>query len=237
MLNKTRFQFLNDGGHFSEGLKAEIIHEAETAFARIHTLIPEKELTVSFHHAPDLTIPGEHIGGYCPDSLNVHIYLDTEYAGISNVLQHMMRKTLAHEYHHACRWGNPGYGETLGEEIVSEGLADIFSLEAFPGDAPPWCTALNVQQTKALLEKATPLLDRRDHNHADWFFGNGADCSHWGAYTLGYFLVSNYLGVHQEKTASSLVHTPAQDILKGSGVVKCHLDALQALGNKAPALK
>ncbi|MES0476805.1 MULTISPECIES: DUF2268 domain-containing putative Zn-dependent protease [Citrobacter freundii complex] len=40
--------------------------------------------------------------------------------------------------HHAARWQGPGYGSTLGEALVSKGLADHFSLELFGGEPELW---------------------------------------------------------------------------------------------------
>ena len=213
------FHFLN-GKHFSSRLKKKIRHEATIAFEKIHALIQEQPLNVFFHHAPDRTIPGLYIGGYCPNSLNLNIYLDTGYKRILSVVKGMMKNTLAHEYHHASRWASPGYGRALGKAIISEGLADIFSLEAFPAEPPPWCTALGQEQTEVLLQRAAASFNQKNYNHVDWFFGDGSDHPRWGGYTLGYKVVKSYLERHPKKTAASLVHTPASTILKGRGLVR-----------------
>lgn len=57
-----------------------------------------------------------------------------------------IRRTIAHEVHHCRRFAGPGYGRTLGEAIVSEGLAGQFAGTLFaappsPGNAP-WTTRL-----------------------------------------------------------------------------------------------
>jgi hypothetical protein len=46
-----------------------------------------------------------------------------------------IRRTIAHEVHHCRRFAGPGYGRTLGEAIVSEGLAGQFAGTLFK--APP----------------------------------------------------------------------------------------------------
>ena len=53
----------------------------------------------------------------------------------------------------------PGYGITLAEALVTEGLADHFVAEAFPDTPPqPWDHALSAEQeTRALAKGASDL--------------------------------------------------------------------------------
>jgi uncharacterized protein YjaZ len=81
----------------------------------------------------------------------------------------------------------PGYGITLGEALVTEGLADHFAAEAFPDTPPqPWDHALSAEQEAELWRKAQPILDvPGGYNHPVWFRDSGS-LPRWAGYTLGY---------------------------------------------------
>ncbi|AKK41993.1 DUF2268 domain-containing putative Zn-dependent protease [Escherichia coli] len=85
----------------------------------------------------------------------------------------------------------PRYGSTLGEVIVSEGLAGHFSLELFAGEPDPRekLTSDIVQPYRLhLLEN----WYNTDYDCNAWFFGTG-DLPRWLEYTKGFKLISRYL--------------------------------------------
>src|SRR5215813_6028282 len=49
-----------------------------------------------------------------------------------------LRRQVAHEVHHCLRYAGPGYGKTLGEAMVSEGLAGQFASRLFGSPPEPW---------------------------------------------------------------------------------------------------
>jgi hypothetical protein len=82
--------------------------------------------------------------------------------------------TLAHELHHVVRGRGPGYGMTLGESLVSEGLAQCFEEEI--GVPTPFygvfLDAVALAKAEAKAKQEAPL-HRYDHNA--WYFGRFAD--------------------------------------------------------------
>jgi hypothetical protein len=54
-----------------------------------------------------------------------------------------LRRTIAHEVHHCMRMAGPGYGWTLGEALVSEGLAGQFVHRLFGSPPEPWECAVS----------------------------------------------------------------------------------------------
>ena len=88
---------------------------------------------------------------------------------------------VVHELHHALRWDAVGYGRTLGEAIVSEGLAGRFVQELFGGEGEPWDRALTEEQFAALLPRLRQELKAERYDHAAWFFGRG-DLPRWAGY-------------------------------------------------------
>jgi hypothetical protein len=107
----------------------------------------------------------------------------------------------------------PGYGITLAEALVSEGLADHFVADAFPDTPPqPWDNALAADQETALWRKAQSVLEvPAGYNHRTWFFGGG-DLPRWAGYTLGYRIAEAYLG--DDFSASSAVGTEAGTVIE-----------------------
>lgn len=116
---------------------------------------------------------------------------------------------LAHELHHSSRWDGPGYGKTLGEALVSEGLAGHFAQEVYGAAPEPW-EQLPVSTLRPHLSKAKAEWRSDEYNHGGWFFGS-QDLPQWLGYSLGYQLVARYMAVHAHDRASGLVHADAGD--------------------------
>ena len=127
-----------------------------------------------------------------------------------------MIDTLAHECHHAARWQTVGYGETLFEGIISEGLADHFAQEITERkDLHLWDRALKSKQIKEWLTKAKKEFDNKKYSQYDWFFGSKErGIPKWTAYSLGFYLVDNYLKKHLDMKASTLYKTKAGEFKK-----------------------
>jgi uncharacterized protein YjaZ len=128
--------------------------------------------------------------------------------------------TVAYELDHVARVNHgPGFGSTLLEVMVTEGMADAFAAQAFPeAPAQPWAEVLSPQQLRTLWARAQPSLDQLLdlHGYAKWFQGKGR-LPAWTGYSIGSGIVSSYLARHPEARASDLVTVPAQEVLRGSG--------------------
>jgi Predicted Zn-dependent protease (DUF2268) len=106
----------------------------------------------------------------------------------------------------------PGYGVTLGQALVSEGLADHFASEVFP-DTPsrPCDHALTRAQERSLWLVARRVLNIPfGYDHWEWFFGAGT-IPRWAGYTLGYEIVGQYLS--HRRTAADAVHVDAAKVI------------------------
>jgi len=111
----------------------------------------------------------------------------------------------------------PGYGVTLGEALVSEGLSDHFVAQAFPKTpAQPWDhRAMTARQEAGLWKRAKRDLDVPGaYDHPLWFFGAGGKNAlpRWSGYTLAYRIVSPYLS--KKRLPSKAVKTNAETIYK-----------------------
>jgi Predicted Zn-dependent protease (DUF2268) len=161
-------------------------------------------------------IPGIGVGGFAnPATGDVSVWIDeAPPGGLKAALETWIPATVAHELHHSSRIRmGPGYGITLAEALVTEGLADHFAAEAFPDTPPqPWDHALSADQETELWRKAQAVLDvPRGYNHHSWFVGGG-DLPRWAGYTLGYRIAEAYLG--EDLSASSAVETEADSVIE-----------------------
>jgi hypothetical protein len=128
-------------------------------------------------------------------------------------------RTLTHEFHHCLRFRSVGYGTTLAEALVSEGLADQFDREVNGGDGQMWNHALRPEQRPALLRQAEGAFRLSRYDHRLWFFGgkHGSDLisliPRWAGYTIGYHLVEAYLNATPYAKASRMAGTPATEVV------------------------
>ena len=191
-------------------LRRLVIASADKALA----LLPHRgRIQITVRVNPDVTIPEIGIGGYTNPRGNVSLGIDPTHANLRHVLKTWIPSTVSHELHHSSRIrSGPGYGVTLGQAMVSEGLADRFSYEVFPHLPPkPWDHALTKAQEHASWLQARPLLNDHDYSHSEWFYGGGAT-PRWVGFTLGYDIVGRYLTDHHQ-SPSDAVTIPAATVL------------------------
>lgn len=180
-----------------------------STLARVTAVLPLTGVTITVHADASRAIGGYGVGGFTPDARTVDLYLDPAFPGLAELLPSRLPPMLAHELHHAQRWRGPGYGRTLLEAMVSEGLADHFAIELLGVPVPPWCDAFGHDQSSRYLELARPELDSAAYSHERWFFVQSATLPRWTGYTLGFRLVESYQAAHPGAPAADLVNTPA----------------------------
>lgn len=105
------------------------------------------------------------------------------------------------------RYREPGYGESLGEVMVSEGMASLYETEH--SSQPPIYTTVNI--TEQDIARAKELFNNKTYDHREWFFGT-KDIPRWFGYTYGYRLCKYYADRHNTN-AKEMVHLPADLIL------------------------
>jgi uncharacterized protein YjaZ len=155
------------------------------------------------------TIGGYGLGGRARSATDVRLYIDADFPNLAQVLTPRLAWLAAHELHHAARWRTAGYGSTLLEAMVSEGLADRFAEELLRAPQPPWIMAFPEESTAVFIARARPEFDSRSYNHAEWFFDASSLRPRWTAYTIGYRLVVAHQANNQGISAAALVSTSA----------------------------
>lgn len=178
-------------------------------YEHVQKLMPIPSLDVVVK-AGKFVIPEKGHLGFCPEAGVVYLTVDPESPAFCKNEAHSFERLFAHELHHAARWAGPGYGSTLGEVIVSEGLAGHFSLELFGGEPEPW-ESLNPEMIQPYRQLLVENWSRSDYDHNAWFFGTG-DLPRWLGYTAGFNLISRYLAAFPHLKASLLANINADEL-------------------------
>lgn len=195
---------------------ARLRRVTQRAVAAVKKCLPLKDVDIVLYHYPERTIPEFGIGGFTPDANTVFIALNPRNSKFERSVKKELFSTLVHELHHAVRCRTIGYGSTLWNSLIFEGLADHFDMEiSGRKKPPPWSRALTEKQKKIWLKRAQPILHRPHFSPQDyrvWFIGSKKSAiPRWTGYTLGYDVVAAYLRTHPTEAASSLVSVPADD--------------------------
>jgi Predicted Zn-dependent protease (DUF2268) len=204
--NAVRF---TDGAGQLRDQEATIRNLVTSTLDKVNGALPLTGVTVTVIVDASRAIGGYGMGGRTLDAATVEMYLDPGFPGLVQLLPDRLPPLVAHELHHVKRWRGPGYGRTLLEAMVSEALADHFSIEFMGAPVPPWSDAFPRDQTAHFLDLARPEFDSTTYDHDHWFFGPSAPLPRWTGYTLGFRLVETYQAQHSGSTAISLVNTPA----------------------------
>jgi hypothetical protein len=167
-----------------------------------------------------LVVPGKHLipgwdcNGYTHGPWRITITVDPGCDGREQrPLAAQLRAMLAHETHHAMRSRGPGYGATLGEALVTEGLAQCYE-EEVGCPTSNYAVAVRGPGLAKLADLAKSELWSEDYNHSKWFFGGKTDSTFpWsGGYSLGYAVTRRWLD-QAGLSASGAVSVAAREIL------------------------
>lgn len=151
--------------------------EISMAFEKLAPYIKNENQVIYLRDIEFLAIDGKYPGGHCYNAFEAMIAVPNWSANKQQTIA-----SITHELHHMARWQNPGYGETLGGAILSEGIATYYE-EMISGWTPPWAQA--DIDNKALKEAIGNWNDNQ-YDHNGWFF-EGIH-GKWIGYSIGYRL-------------------------------------------------
>jgi len=189
-----------------------------------HAKIAAKKLNIDLiniviYPNRDLTIPGIGSGGFAPNSDWIRLAINPfrKEKDIEYIIKNIIPLSVYHEMNHVARWGKPGYGNTLLDTIISEGLAIVFAEENWGFFEAPWG-----KYRQGEIKKYLKLLNKRNkdqdknYTHAEWFFGKGRP--NWLGYKLGSFIIRAVKNKNPDINSLALVHMDSKKIIKLSGM-------------------
>lgn len=187
-----------------------LIKEAfEGTLAKINESITLPSVDVVITDDAESAIPETGVGGSAPSAHLLYIHINPEFKNLVQTLNYEIRSTLAHELHHCARFASVGYGHTLQEAIISEGLADHFDIEINGGEPKPWSVAIQEQELEPLLQQAKLEFNNPEYDHSAWFYGSST-IPRWAGYSLGLKIVRDYM-TKTGRLASELVDVDSKD--------------------------
>lgn len=196
--------------------RATIAAEIEAAREAITTILPLSPLDILVERLPGAVIPETGTTGQAMRESLFSLTLDPENPNFERSLRDGdLRRTVAHEVHHCMRMAGPGYGWTLGEALVSEGLAGQFVHRLFRSPPEPWESAVSNEVLKANLPDQATLMGS-GHDHGAWFFGVGGRYPRWLGYTLGYRIVGDWLEANAEIDGETWINVPAHEVIEAA---------------------
>lgn len=165
-----------------------------------HLALDEIDIAV---YASDSVIPEIGMNAFAEHGNLIRFWLDPKHPALQKNFDITFTALLAHELHHVIRERGPGYGRTLRDSLVSEGLACQFEREVV-GQLPPYGMEVLADEVTARFARIAPQLD--GPFSPAWMFGSheqGIERSF--GYRLGSTLVSQWLRAHTI-TAAEAVH-------------------------------
>jgi uncharacterized protein YjaZ len=178
----------------------------------VSTLVAAPTLAVELRHAPGRVIPEIGMVGYAPSATHFSLTFDSTNPHFApSLADGTLRRQVAHEVHHCLRHAGPGYGQSLGEALVSEGLAGQFVNRLYSTPPEPWEKAVAPRDAWRFLPD-DKTLGSPMYDHSAWFFGTGG-YPRWLGYTLGYLLAGRWRALEPEANGERLVNVTAAEII------------------------
>lgn len=193
--------------------RSRIRAEIDAAFVAISHHMRPPRVDIVIHQIPHWPVAEFGFGGATPSRDTIFLGFDTAHPAMEDRLVGGLRRVVVHEAHHALRQAGPGYGVRLAEVLVSEGLADHFTVEVLGGRPDPWCLSLTSGELVSAARAAEPMLWETNIDLARWFYGDPREKLPWSGYSLGWWLVDRYLAGMPDGGAAALAAVPARDVV------------------------
>ncbi|WCS26694.1 DUF2268 domain-containing protein [Methylobacterium sp. NMS14P] len=193
--------------------RAIVAEEVEVARKAVAGVLPVSPLDILVQRLPGAVIPETGTTGQAMRPGLFSLTIDPDNPNFARSLRDGdLRRTVAHEAHHCMRMDGPGYGWTLGEALVSEGLAGQFVSRLFNSPPDPWECAVTDEVLAANLPDDATLVGN-GHDHRAWFFGVGGRYPRWLGYTLGYRIVGDWLETGADLSGDAWVSVLANEVI------------------------
>ena len=173
---------------------------------RIDIVIIEAQ---EFFVISNLGISGSAIGKSC-----IEVKINFSRRDLRKTIDIELPATIYHELAHLVREDSVGYGNTLLDSFISEGMSCFVEKSILPSKKISYIQ--KIKNEPKLWNKAEKLLGKTKYDYSEWFFGSGK-LPNWTGYRLGYLIVEKFTKKN-DATLAELVRLNSKDILEGSGL-------------------
>lgn len=220
MDSKLYIHFLETENKFNSKIKDLLEEAVKTHAAKACGLLGISYVNITVYPNPNFVIPETGEGGYAASGDWFQLYIDPTRSkeDLTQIISHDIPLTVYHELNHVARWNSTGYGTTLPEAIVTEGLASVFAAENWEKAESPW-VKYSEEEMSGLIKiyQARDKSVDTDYNHDVWFYGAG-EMPKWIGYKLGFHLARSVRKNNPALGWDSLINMEAEEIIQLSKV-------------------
>jgi uncharacterized protein YjaZ len=208
-----KLHILNESGRLAPYVG--VIQQAyDEVIVKLKNKITLPNVDVVIADSPDGAIPETGVGGNAYTAHIIFISINPNFHNLDKTISNEIKGTLAHELHHCARMKTIGYGTSLLQALITEGLADHFDLEVNGTEPKPWSIAIQGGKLEEIRKIAEKSFNDSTYNHFNWFFGSkDLGIPKWAGYSIGFDIVKNYL-IKIGKKPSELVSVDASEFIK-----------------------
>ncbi|MEK7168544.1 MAG: DUF2268 domain-containing putative Zn-dependent protease [Patescibacteria group bacterium] len=210
-----KLHVLNTSGKLTS-FTSNIKSVSEDTIKEVKKVLPIDSIDVIVWDYPDWSIEKYGIGGHTLTPNTIVISIDSENKNLNKNFDKRLKQTIIHEIHHAARLQIMDNDKASRlEHSIREGLAEHFEIELTGKEPEVWDMALSKEDLDKFVEVAKTNLSTEDYLVYDWLFGNKElGVPKWTGYSVGFYLVGEYLKKHPNKKPSTLYATSANEFVK-----------------------
>ncbi|CAI0999462.1 Predicted Zn-dependent protease (DUF2268) [Serratia fonticola] len=176
-----------------ESYRQQITDEFDLAMESVGTFCHLPALDVLVQRVVSGTIPELGVSGRAWGPHLFSMFFDPDNPNFINSIKNgALCRQIVHEMHHCLRMGTVGYGSTLGEALISEGLAGHFVRYVLGSEPELWERAVSTEYLR-LLPVTEQLLKMPYYDHAEWFLARANIRSGWAIVLDTIWLISGFI--------------------------------------------
>ena len=149
--------------------------------------------------------------------LQIRIDLRDSIYSVKELLGTPLQAVVYHECNHIARWQGPGYGWSLLEATISEGVATVYEKMKTDAHEMPHANYSNVEE---LLEvyRIRDKTNDTSYNYNAWFLGFDPKYPKFIGYKVGTYIIEKVLELNPDLSVKQLTTMEVDEIIKLSKV-------------------
>ncbi|MCH7568627.1 MAG: hypothetical protein IIA87_04355 [Nanoarchaeota archaeon] len=192
----------------------DVVKEVEWVIRKTHNILGKREIIIYILPTNSLFIIKKMGGvtGWPAWENIVHIYVYPTKNWRLN-----FKSTLLHELAHSMQ-DYYSYEMNLFDHLIADGLAEHFQEKFLNGKRNPFTKVVSKKKAKEIFKKVRPFMNKTMTDsdpdiHVELFFGS-KKYPHWAGYTIGYYLVEDFLKNKKHISWEKLFRQKPQEFLK-----------------------